>query len=604
MKELTPAGGMQEAMHTHVYGPGQIVLALQKNGQALSSILAATLGLLLFIAAYKRALDPLFGSTLTERYLDLVVHSCTALAIIFPRPAIRRLFLGLAVLVQIAPHTTYWVGIHAARYGDPAIGPFICHILVLAPVVHLLVSLIMYFGLRFVVMFGLARSVLQLYSISELIVRKLSLESRKDYIFLFLGILAYAGWMGFCLAEDKHRFMHNGHQVVGLTKRYLLLLLPATFLFFPAMRTPTLSEFEEFPYHSVQYPLRILSSQESITGIIVVGELLDTLKDTVPDALHSLRYLRASHSLLGGVWTGEAVVTMGNVPPRTDELGTHLGDSIYSAFVLQEAVRLINGTSECSGGHCEKALVIGVGAGVVADALAHHGISTTLVEIDPAVYYAARRYFGLKHPGDDNVFLEDARGWLQRRVATLLASPSNPSKFDMVVHDCFSGGGVPGHLYTIEFWNELKKIMTSRGVIAVNFAGKLGSMSSRAVATTLLKAFGQCRAFHDHLGAIPDQNLHDEFVNIVFFCSKSASPLAFRPSVEGDYLHSYLRRHVLSDLERRELPISIVRNASVWSEEAEEVFLLTDKDNRLNEWQRVDAAEHWRIMRKVMPDIV
>ncbi|KAI6035057.1 hypothetical protein F5J12DRAFT_790765 [Pisolithus orientalis] len=555
---------MQEAMHTHVYGPGQIVLALQKNGQAVSSILAATLGLLLFIAAYKRTLDPLFGSTLTERYLDLVVHT------------IHRLILGLAVLVQIAPHTTYWVGIYAARYGDPAIGPLTCHILVLAPVVHLSVSLIMYFGLRFVVMFGLARSVLQSYSIAELTVHKLSLEPRKDYIFLFLGILAYAGWMGFCSAEDMHRFMHNGHQVL------------TTFLFFPAMRTPTLSEFEEFPYHSVQYPLRILSSQESITGMIVVGELLDTLKDTVPDALHSLRYLRASHSLLGGVWTGEAIVTMGNVPPRTDELGTHLGDSIYSAFVLQEAVRLINGTSECPGGHCEKALVIGVGAGV----------------IDPAVYYAARRYFGLKHPGDDNVFLEDARGWLQRRVATLLASPSNPSKFDMVVHDCFSGGGVPGHLYTIEFWNELKEIMTSRGVIAVNFAGKLGSMSSRAVATTLFKAFGQCRAFHDHLGAIPDQHLHDEFVNIVFFCSKSASPLAFRPSVEGDYLHSYLRRHVLSDLERRELPISIVRNASVWSEEAEEVFLLTDKNNKLNEWQRADAAEHWRIMRKVMPDIV
>ncbi|KAI6135041.1 hypothetical protein EDD17DRAFT_513507 [Pisolithus thermaeus] len=591
-------------MHTpKIYGPGRNVLALQKYGQVVSSVLAVALGLLLFIAAYKRALNPLFGSVLTEQYLDLVVYGCAALAIIFPKPATRRILLGLAVLVQIGPHSTYWVGIYAARYGGSATGPLVCHILALAPVVYLSTSLIMCFGSRFVVVFGLASSALHSYSIAELIVHGLSLEPRKDYIFLFLGILAYAGWVKICAAEGKLGLMRNGLQAVNLTRQYFSLLFPATFLLFSVIRPPTLTTYPEFPHYSVRYPLRILSSQESTTGVIVVGELLDTLKDTAPDALHSLRYLRASHSLLGGVWTGDAVVTMRGIP-RTDELGTPLGDSIYSAFVLQEAVRLINGTSECPDDHCERALVIGVGTGIVADALAQHGISTTLLEVDPAVYYAARRYFGLKHPGDDNVFLEDARGWLERRVATLSASPSNPPKFDMVVHDCFSGGRVPEHLYTIEFWNELRAIMTPNGVVAVNFAGKLGSNSWRAVATTLVKAFGQCRAFHDHLGAIPDQHLQDEYINVVFFCSKSASPLTFRPSVEGDYLHSYLRRHVLSSLERREIPISVLRKPSVLSAKAKDVFLLTDTDNKLNEWQRAAAAEHWRIMRKVMPDTV
>ncbi|KAI6105894.1 S-adenosyl-L-methionine-dependent methyltransferase [Pisolithus sp. B1] len=466
-------------MHTpKIYGPGRNVLALQKYGQVVSS------GLLLFIAAYKRALNPLFGSVLTEQYLDLVVYGCAALAIIFPKPATRRILLGLAVLVQIAPHSTYWVGIYAARYGGSATGPLS----------------------RFVVVFGLASSALHSYSIAELIVHGLSLEPRKDYIFLFLGILAYAGWVKICAAEGKLGLTRNGLQAVNLTRQYFSLLFPATFLLFSVIRPPMLTTYPEFPHYSVRYPLRILSSQESTTGVIV---------DTAPDALHSLRYLRASHSLLGGVWTGDAVVTMRGIPPRTDELGTPLGDSIYSAFVLQEAVRLINGTSECPDDHCERALVIGVGTGIVADALAQHGISTTLLEVDPAVYYAARRYFGLKHPGDDNVFLEDARGWLERRVATLSASPSNPPKFDMVVHDCFSGGRVPEHLYTIEFWNELRAIMTPNGVVAVNFAGKLGSNSWRAVATTLVKAFGQCRAFHDHLGAIPDQHLQDEYINVV-----------------------------------------------------------------------------------------
>ncbi|KAI6047505.1 S-adenosyl-L-methionine-dependent methyltransferase [Pisolithus marmoratus] len=538
-------------MHTHAYGPGRNALALQKNGQVVFPILAVTLGLPLFIAAYKRALDPLFGSALTGQYLEYVVYGCEALAILFPRPTIHRILLGLAVLVQIAPRSTYWVGIYAARYGDPVTGALICHVLVLAPVVHLSMALIMCFGSRFVVMFELARIVFRLYSLPELIVRKLSVESQKDYIFLCLGVLAYARM------EDKLGSMRNGLQVVNPARRYCL-------------HPPTLTASQEFPYHSVQYPLRILSSQESTTGVVVVGELLDTLKDTIPDALHSLRYLRASHSLLGG-----------GVPPRTDGFGTPLGDSIYSAFVLQEAVRLINDTSEYPGGRRERALIIGLGTGIVADALAHHGISTTLVEIDPAVYYAARRYFGLKHPGDDNVFLEDARGWLERHAASLAASPSNPPKFDMVVHDCFSGGAVPEHLYTIEFWNELKAIMTPRGVIAVNFAGKLGSKPSRAVATTLLKVFGQCRAFHDH-------HLQDEFINIVFFCSKSVSPLTFRPSVEGDYLHSYLRRH-----ECQHVVCRSGRN------------VLTQRHGqKRNEWQRVDAAEHWRIMRKIMPDVV
>lgn len=591
-------------MHSlKVYGPGRNVLALQKHGQVVSSFLAVTLGLHLFIAAYKRALNPLFGSVLTEQHLDLVVYSCTALAIVYPRQAIRRILLGLAVLVQIAPHSTYCVGIYAARYGGSANGPLICHMLVLAPVVHLSASLITHFGSRFVVLFGLAGSALQWYSIAELIVHELSLESRKDYIFFFLGILAYAGWVKVCAAEDKLGLMRNGFEVVKLARQYFRLLFPAIFLVVSAIRPPTLTLVKEFPHYSVHYPLRILFSQESTTGVIVVGELLDTLKDTVPDALHSIRYLRASHSLLGGVWTGDAVVTMGD-SPRTDESGTPLGDSIYCAFVLQEAVRLINSTSERPDHHYERALVIGVGTGIVADALAQHGISTTLVEVDPAVYYAARRYFGLKHPGDDNVFLEDARGWVERRVATLTASSTHPPKFDIVVHDCFSGGGVPEHLYTIEFWDELGAIMTPSGVIAVNFAGKLGSKSSRAVATTLLKAFGQCRVFHDYLGAITEQHLQNEFINAVFFCSKSASPVTFRPSVEEDYLQSYLRRHVLSGLERRELPISMLKNASVWSAEVEDVFLLTDMDKKLNEWQRADAAEHWRVMRKVMPDIV
>lgn len=90
------------------------------------------------------------------------------------------------------------------------------------------------------------------------------------------------------------------------------------------------------------------------------------------------------------------------------------------------------------------------------------------MEIDPAVYDVARKYFDLEYPGDGHVFLEDARNWVyERRVAVQSADKKSPPLFDMVIHDCFSGGGVPQHLFSVEFWNDLKSIIKPGGVVAV-----------------------------------------------------------------------------------------------------------------------------------------
>lgn len=105
-------------------------------------------------------------------------------------------------------------------------------------------------------------------------------------------------------------------------------------------------------------------------------------------------------------------------------------------------------------------LISGLGTGISATAFNKHGISTTIVEIDPAVYDAARRYFGLPDPGAGRVFLEDARTWVSRREPTA-------ALFDFVVHDCFSGGGVPEHIYTSEFWNDLSTLVEPEGTVVV-----------------------------------------------------------------------------------------------------------------------------------------
>lgn len=165
-----------------------------------------------------------------------------------------------------------------------------------------------------------------------------------------------------------------------------------------------------------------------------------------------------------------------------------------------------------------------------------HGVSTTIVEIDPAVYNAARSYFGLPDPGPSNVFLEDAREWLTKRRA-------EPAElFDFVVHDCFSGGGVPQHIFTLEFWMELKSVMTPDGILVLNTAGILRSDSSRLIYHTLIRAFKQCRGFHDQFEDLRPEQYEKDFVNVVWFCTSSDIPLEFRPAAVSDFLGSPLRQ--------------------------------------------------------------
>jgi hypothetical protein len=114
------------------------------------------------------------------------------------------------------------------------------------------------------------------------------------------------------------------------------------------------------PYIHPSYPLQILFAEQSVTGLITVGQWLPPPPGAVdkPTELHSARYIRASHSLLGGVWTHDKVQILDDDPPLMDTWGNALGDSIYSTFVLQEAVRLVNSTNAGKANAWNNALVM------------------------------------------------------------------------------------------------------------------------------------------------------------------------------------------------------------------------------------------------------
>jgi hypothetical protein len=165
--------------------------------------------------------------------------------------------------------------------------------------------------------------------------------------------------MSFLTDQDRKRdgFFLRFSSSSFLTWLVVLILLPPLWLLNP----PLVPQPMTGPYEHANFPLRILSSVPSVTGRIVVGESLPS-QEWVPGApkrqLPSLRYLRASHSILGGVWIGDKVVTRANSAPLRDAEGTPLGDPIYGAFVLQGAVLLADKTDRAIRSGQEKALVM------------------------------------------------------------------------------------------------------------------------------------------------------------------------------------------------------------------------------------------------------
>ena len=133
------------------------------------------------------------------------------------------------------------------------------------------------------------------------------------------------------------------------------------------------------------------------------------------------------------------------------------GQSVYEYGYLLEHLAV------AANPHGRRALVIGLGPGVVPRRFVARGIETEIVDIDPTVVLAARSYFLL--PAEQTVHLADARYFL----ATSSAS------YDYIVLDVFSGDTTPGHLLTREALELVRARLAPGGVLALNMMGSLGA---------------------------------------------------------------------------------------------------------------------------------
>jgi spermidine synthase len=217
----------------------------------------------------------------------------------------------------------------------------------------------------------------------------------------------------------------------------------------------------------------ILSEQESLYGYVRVIE----------EPKRDLRFLTSDASMIGAA----------NISDGANRL------------TYQDIVALIPVIKS----DVKKALLIGQGAGHMAIALRdRYGIVTDTLEIDPAVAKAAGDYFGFKPNGKQIV--GDGRYEIRH-----LTGP-----YDLIIHDCFTGGSEPSHLLTVETLQQLKGLLDPQGLLALNFvafAKGEGQLALASVAKTINQVFSHQHLFISEPG--------EEFNDFIFLASNQAVSL-------------------------------------------------------------------------------
>lgn len=142
-----------------------------------------------------------------------------------------------------------------------------------------------------------------------------------------------------------------------------------------------------------------------------------------------------------------------------------------------------------------RALVLGLGAGLLARSLAREGVAVKAVDVDQRIADLARRYFDL---GDAvQVEIADGRTFLRQ----------DPGSYDVVFLDVFAAESVPWHLTTVEAFREIRSHLAPGGVLIINTMSDAGgdTLGLRRMEAALLRVFPQALVFlGDPHDAAPD----------------------------------------------------------------------------------------------------
>ena len=111
----------------------------------------------------------------------------------------------------------------------------------------------------------------------------------------------------------------------------------------------------------------------------------------------------------------------------------------------------------------ENILIIGLGGGIMSNTIhqIYPNAQITNVEIDPAVIKVAEDFFNFKTNNKVAAVEQDGRIFVKR------AKLKN-QRYDWIILDAFNGDYIPEHLMTAEFLQDVKALLSERGVVAAN----------------------------------------------------------------------------------------------------------------------------------------
>ena len=76
-----------------------------------------------------------------------------------------------------------------------------------------------------------------------------------------------------------------------------------------------------------------------------------------------------------------------------------------------------------------------------------------------------------------------------------------------------------------------------------------------------------------------------------------------RPTVDTDFLHSFLRSKILPTIVDREVSGDMITDSIDAGDLKTDEYILKDQNNKLTDWQAAEALHHWKLMREVLPDV-
>jgi len=127
-----------------------------------------------------------------------------------------------------------------------------------------------------------------------------------------------------------------------------------------------------------------------------------------------------------------------------------------------------------------KALLIGLGGGNIAMELKKMGFTVDAIEYDKRMPGLAEKYFGFE-PAGIGVYIDDGRHYIR----------ACDKKYDLVIIDVLNGEVQPHHMFTMESFADMKRIMEPDALLIINNQGFLlgeHGLGARSVYKTRLES--------------------------------------------------------------------------------------------------------------------